>query len=81
MKNPFWLKRIALLFLLTALTLLAYMIRYQSAQQDKRTQGYDRSTRKEAICLERTSEHSIPLAAFCREEAVQRPGFLLLLLV
>ena len=31
MKNPFWLKRIALLFLLTALTLLAYMIRYQSA--------------------------------------------------
>ena len=81
MKNPFWLKRIALLFLLTALTLLAYMIRYQSAQQDKRTQGYDRSTRKEVICLERTSEHSIPLAAFCREEAVQRPGFLLLLLV
>ena len=81
MNNPFWLKLIALLFLLTALTLLAYMIRYQSAQQDKRTQGYDRSTRKEAICLERTSEHSIPLAAFCREEAVQRPGFLLLLLV
>lgn len=81
MKNPFWLKLIALLFLLTALTLLAFMVRYQSAQQDKRTQGYDRSTRKEAICLERTSEHSIPLAAFCREEAVQRPGLLLLLLV
>ena len=70
MKNPFWLKLIALLFLLTALTLLAYMIRYQSAQQGKRTQGYDRSTRKEAICLERASERSIPLAAFCREEAV-----------
>lgn len=51
MKNPFWLKLIALLFLLTVLTLLAYMIRYQSAQQGKRTQGYDRSTRKEAICL------------------------------
>lgn len=51
MKNPFWLKLIALLFLLTALTLLAFMIRYQSAQQDKRTQGYDTSTRKGAICL------------------------------
>ena len=70
MKNPFWLKLIALLFLLTALTLLAFMVRYQTAQQDKRTHGYDRSTRKEPICLERTSEHSIPLAAYCREEAL-----------
>lgn len=32
MKNPFWLKLIALLFLLTALTLLAFMVRYQSVQ-------------------------------------------------
>ena len=35
MKNPFWLKLIAQLYLMTALTRLAYMIRYQSAQQDK----------------------------------------------